>query len=284
MPSPSRLPTCFAVKTGHTFLFDCGEGAQRQMMKYTISYAKVKAIFFSHLHADHILGIFGLVQSLNLAGRKDELLLFGPKGLKEVVGSVLSTRFLRPDFPIRFTEVSSAKKVYEDALVKVSSFKVRHNVDALGYVLEEQPIHKFYEEKAKGLGIRGRLFREIQEKGFVTVNGKKITLEEVTFLKEGKRLVYSGDTLPCSSTEKAAHEADVLIHESTFSETDVKQAKLKFHSTARQAAELAKKAKAKKLVLVHFSNRYSDLQVLLKEAQEVFPETELAEEGKELLI
>ncbi len=284
VPTPQRLPSAIAIKTGDTFLFDCGEGCQRQMMKYRISYAKVNSVFFSHLHADHTLGIFGLIQTMNLHGRTEPLHLYGPKGLKEMVGTVLQLKHLRAGFPVEMTEITADKTVYEDKLVKVSAFKVKHGVEAFGYVLEEQPMNKFYEEKAKGMGIQGKLFREIQEKGFVTVGKKKIKLEDVTFVKPGRKIVYSGDTLPTPATVKAAHGAELLIHESTFANADAAMAKEKFHSTAAQAAEIAKKAGASKLLLTHFSNRYTDAGILLKEAKEVFENTELAEEGKELLI
>ncbi|MBU1198010.1 ribonuclease Z [Candidatus Micrarchaeota archaeon] len=284
VPAPGRVPSCFAIKSGNTFLFDCCEGAQRQMMKYRISYAKVNAIFFSHLHADHILGIFGLIQTMNLHDRTDELLLFGPHGIKELMGTVLSLRYLRPKFPVRIVEVTSSKRVFEDKLIRVSAFKVDHKVEALGYVIEEQPINKFYEKKAKDLGIKGKLFREIQDNGFVKIGRKKIKLEDVTYVKKGKRVVYTGDSLPCSAIERAAKDAELLVHDSTFADDSQSLAKKKYHSTARQAAESARKAKVKALLLTHFSNRYADLSVLLAEAKEVFPNVDIAEAGKEILI
>ncbi len=284
VPSPGRVPSCFAVKTGSTFLFDCGEGAQRQMMKYTISYAKVDNVFLSHLHADHVIGVAGLTQTLNIQERKEPLNFYGPKGTKEFLAGLFSLKPFRFNYPYEVKEVSAAKKVFEDKLVKVSGFPVKHNTAALGYTLEEQPLHKFYEEKARGMGIKGRLFSEIQDKGHVTVGGRKIALEEVTFIKEGKKIVYSGDTMPCAALTRAAKGADLLVHDSTFSDKEKDAAKEKFHSTAKQAAELAKKAGVKKLVLTHFSNRYADVAPLVEEARKIFPETEAAEEGKEIMV
>lgn len=284
VPSPGRVPSCFAVKTGSTFLFDCGEGAQRQMMKYAISYAKVDNVFLSHLHADHVIGVVGLAQTLNIQERKEPLRFYGPKGTKDFLDTLFSLKPFRFDYDFDVTEVKAAKKVYEDKLVTVSAFPVKHNTPALGYKLEEQQIHKFYEEKARGLGIKGRLFSEITEKGSVVVGRKKIKLEDVTFVKEGKKIVYSGDTTPCASLTRAAKGADLLVHDSTFSDKEKETAAEKFHSTAKQAAETAKKAGAKKLVLTHFSNRYADITPLLEEAREVFAETEAAEEGKEILV
>ncbi|MFH1106661.1 MAG: ribonuclease Z [Candidatus Micrarchaeota archaeon] len=284
VPSPGRVPSCFAVKTGGTFLFDCAEGVQRQMMKFTISYSKVDNIFLSHLHADHVIGVAGLTQTLGIQERKTPLHFYGPKGTKDFLASLFSLKPFRFGYPYDVTEISSSRQVFDDKLVKVSAFPVKHNTAALGYTLEEQPIHKFYADKARGLGIKGRLFSEITEKGSVSVDGRKIRLEDVTFVKEGKRIVYSGDTMPCASLTRAAKAADLLIHDSTFSSEEAATAKLKFHSTAKQAAETAKKAGAKKLVLTHFSNRYSDVSPLVDEARKIFPAAEAAEEGKELMV
>ncbi len=285
MPTPGSLTSCFALKTGSTFLFDCCEGAQRQMMKYAISYAKVRCIFITHLHADHFLGILGLTQTLNMMGRQEEMMIFGPKGLKQLLGSLFSIKQLRINFPIKIIEIAKAKKkAYEDKLIRVDAFPVKHNTPALGYVIEEQPINKFYEEKARALGIHGRLFSEIQEKGELTINGKRIKLGDVTFPKYGKRVVYTGDTLPAASTLKAAKDADLLIHDATFVDAQKVVAKEKFHSTVKEAAEIARKAMAKRLVLTHFSNRYDDLEPLAREAKAIFQNSECAKPGLEILV
>ena len=285
MPTPTSNTSSFALKAGSTFLFDCCEGAQQQMMKYQISYAKVKCIFVSHLHADHFLGILGLTQTLNMIGRQEELLIYGPVGTKQFFGDLFSLKQLRLNFPLKIIDIPKAKKkIYEDKLIRVDAFLVKHNAPALGFVIEEQPINKFYEDKARGMGIRGRLFSEIQEKGEITINGKKIKLEDVTFLKYGKKIIYSGDSLPTPAVVKYSKDADLLIHDSTFSDAHKATAKEKFHSTAKECAVMAKKANVKKLVLTHFSNRYEDLEPLRKEAQAVFSATEIAKPGLEILV
>ncbi|MFH1443461.1 MAG: ribonuclease Z [Candidatus Micrarchaeota archaeon] len=285
MPTPESFTSCFALKTGSTFLFDCCEGAQRQMMQYKISYAKVKCIFVTHLHADHFLGILGLTQTLNMMGRQEEMIIYGPAGTKQLVNSLLSIKQLRINFPLKIIEIPKAKKkVYEDKLIRVDAFSVKHNTPALGYVIEEQPINKFYEEKARGLGIKGRLFSEIQEKGELTLNGKKIKLADVTFPKYGKKVVYTGDTLPTASIHKASKEVDLLIHDATFLDAQKESAKEKFHATVKEAAETAKKAGVKKLVLTHFSNRYDNLELLLKEAKAIFENSDVARPGLEILV
>ncbi|HLC48280.1 MAG TPA: ribonuclease Z [Candidatus Norongarragalinales archaeon] len=285
MPTPASPTSCFALKSGSTFLFDCCEGAQRQMMKYGISYAKVRCIFVSHLHADHFLGILGLTQTLNMMGRQEELLIYGPEGTSDFFSGLFKMKQLRVNFPIKIIEIPKAKKkVYEDKLIRVDAFLVKHNAPALGFAIEEQPINKFYEEKARGLGIKGRLFSEIQEKGEVSINGKKIKLGDVTFIKNGKKIIYSGDSLPTAAVVKYSKGADLLIHDSTFSDAHKGTAKEKFHSTAKECAEMARKAGVKKMVLTHISNRYDDPEILLGEAKAIFDNTELARPGLELLV
>ncbi len=285
MPTPGSPTSSFALKTGSTFLFDCCEGAQRQLMKFKISYAKVKCIFLTHLHADHFLGMLGLTQTLNMIGRKEELIIYGPSGTDEFITKLFSIKQLRPNFPIKTVEISRAKKgIYSDKLIRVDAFPVKHNAPALGYLIEEQPINKFHEEKARGLGIKGRLFSQIQEKGEVTIDGKKIMLEDVTFMKYGKKIIYSGDTIPTANALKYSKSCDLLIHDSTFSFEHAKSAKEKFHSTARDCAEIAKKANAKKLILTHFSNRYENLEILKEEARAIFENTDVAKPGLEVLV
>ncbi len=285
MPTPASFTSCFALKTGSTFLFDCCEGAQRQMMKYKISYAKIKAIFISHLHADHFIGIIGLTQTFNMMGRTEELLLYGPKGTLTLFNSLFSLKQLRLGFPLKIIELSrSRKNIYSDKLIRVDAITVKHSAPALGFLIEEQPIHKFYEEKARSMGIKGRLFSDIQKEGELTVNGKKIKLEDVTYLKYGKKIVYSGDTLPTAALTKASKEVDLLIHDSTFSDSQKELAKEKFHATATECAEIAKKANAKRLILTHISNRYDDPELLVHEAKAIFPHSEVAKPGLEILV
>jgi len=285
IPSPQHLPSCLAVKYGGVYLIDACESVQQQMMRYGVSYAKLRAVFLTHLHADHFLGLFGLTQTLSLIGRSEPLLVFGPVGTKKLFTTLFAAKETRPAFPIEFKDVKSGV-VLKEQLFDVRAFSVKHNTPAVGYALIEHPHRKFDEAKARAAGIRGRLFTEIVEKGVVTVaSGKKVKLESVTFTQEGKKLVFSGDTMPCATLAREAKKADLLVHDSCFTSEHETLAKQKAHSTARQAAEIAKKAGVKKLLLTHFSNRYDeDRSVLLKEAREVFAASELAEEGMELLV
>ena len=180
-------------------------------------------------------------------------------------------------------EVSSGK-IFEEELFEVRPFAVKHVGPALGYVLEQKPYRRFDEKKARAAGIKGRLFTEIQEKGKITAGGKSVRYEDVTYVQEGKKIAYSGDTIPCKSLNEAAANANLLVHDACFVDDDEEMAGEKKHSTAKQAAETAKAAGAKKLLLTHFSNRYDDRKIFLEEAKKSFAETLLAEEGLELLV
>ena len=283
MPTKGSWPSCFAVKHGDTLLFDACEGVQRQMMRHGISFASVRAVLLSHLHADHFLGLFGLVQSMNMAARKEELLIAGPCGTKKLLETLLGARELHAAFPVRVCDVEEGL-VFENALFGVRAFPVKHYRHALGYALEEKAHRNFDEEKCRKLGIEGRMFGELEKRGTLVVKGKKVKYEDVSSEKPGRRIVYTGDTKMFAGLAKEFKNADIVIADCTFSQNEERLAHEKEHSTAREMAEAAKKAGVKKLVLTHFSNRYEDRRPLLEEARKIFAEAELAEEGLELAI
>ena len=265
VPSPDRNLPSIAIKYGDVYLFDCGEGSQRQMMKYGTGYGSVKHIFLTHLHLDHYLGIYGLAETLKMQGIKG-LNVYGPGIRRLKFGGVVDLHEVDEHF------------VFKGKLT-VRAFKTEHDVPSYGYIIETEPVRKFHEQKAKSMGVLGRLFTEIQEKGSLEIKGRKILLDEVSYVKPGKKIVISGDTLPCDATAAAAKDADLLIHEATFDSSLKDEAKSRKHSTGAAAAELAKKASVKKLILTHISARYKDGAELKKEAQEIFPETEVAWDG-----
>jgi len=286
VPTARHVPSHFAVKYGGVYLFDCAEGCQRQMMKFGVPYGSLSAIFLTHLHADHVLGLPGLLQTLNMAGFQGPLPIFGPPGVKAFCDALFSIPSFRPDFPIDVTEVAADGKTVclETALFSVCSFPVQHSCKAVGYVLEENEKVKFDEAKAKGMGIKGRMFTEITKKKKLTVDGQLIKLADVTFTQAGKKLVFTGDTQACAATQKAAKGADVLVHDCSFVEAEADKAAETRHATSRQAAQLAKKAGVKKLILTHIGNRYEPREPVLKEALAVFEASELAQEGKEWMV
>ncbi len=275
MPTPERSLSCIAMRRdGDIFLFDCGEGSQRQMMRFGVSYMKVRAIFISHLHMDHFLGVFGLLETLRLNGRAEKLTIYAPRGAEGVFG--------RKEF-LEIKEIDD--KWSEDfGSFTVSSFATKHAGTSFGFAIEEKEKVRFHEAKAKGLGLAGPMFTEIQKKGSLRVNGKTIKLKDVTYTSPGRKIVYSGDSAPCASLARAAKGADLLIHESTFGSDKVAEAKETSHSTAEDAAACAKKAGAAKLLLTHFSCRYANTSQLVEEAKAVFPAVEAAKDGMKLEV
>jgi ribonuclease Z len=263
------LPSVAIRKDGDVILFDCGEGTQRQMMKYGVSYMKVKAIFISHLHMDHFLGVFGLVETMALNGRKGKLTLYGPRGSNAVFGKKNFVEIIEVD----------GKFSADFETFAVSAFEAKHGKDAFGFCIQEKSRRRFHEEKAKALGLKGRMFTEIQNKGSLQIGGKTIKLSDITYLQPGKKIVYSGDSAPCASLAKAAKGADILIHEATFCEDKKEEAKEAQHSTALQAAKAAKKAGVKALILTHFSGRYRDSSPILAEAKQEFENSQVAHDG-----
>ncbi len=274
-PSVERGLPSFAIRrNGDIFLLDCGEGTQRQLMRFGLSYMKVKAIFLTHLHLDHWLGALGLVETMRLNNRAEKLTVYGPKGI---------SAFFAPKPFLEITEADD--RLFVDfGDFSVAAFPARHSREALGFVFEEKARRRFYEEKAKALGIRGPMFSEISRKGSLKVGAKTIRLRDVTYEQKGKKLAYTGDTLPCAQTAKAAKGADLLIHEATFAEDKKEEAKEAQHSTAAQAAAIAKKAGVKMLLLTHISGRYRDTSLMLSEARKAFPNTRIAEDGMKIEV
>ncbi len=283
-PSKDRgLPSIALVYNGETFLFDCGEGTQVQMLKYKVNAYKTKAIFISHVHGDHIIGIAGLLRTLAINNRTEPLDIFVPKGYEKVIRALVTFDSAKIGYRISIKGIGSGT-VYKGRGFSMRSFPLNHSIETYGYVFEENPKMRFDKELCKKLGIKGLMFKELLEKGRVNANGKKISISKVAKLAKGKKVVYASDTRPSESTARAAKDADLLIHESSFAESEKKLAFERKHSTAAEAASVAKKAHVKKLVLTHISARYKDSKALEMEARKVFKNTEMAKDGDIILI
>ncbi|HYK10857.1 MAG TPA: ribonuclease Z [Gemmatimonadales bacterium] len=269
------------VREGETLLFDCGEGTQRQMMRYGVSFALTE-IFFTHFHADHFLGVIGLMRTLGLQGREEPMRLYGPKGAKKVLTNAVSLGVERVPFGLEIIELELGQELKRDDYL-LKTFATEHGANTIGYALiEDERPGRFDPEKARAAGVpEGPLWGKLQRGESVTVEGNEIRAEGIVGGKrKGRTVVLTGDTRPCAGTVDAATAADLLIHEATFGEDEKDRAKETNHSTARDAAQVALAAKAKKLVLTHLSARYSiSAEELLKEAKEVFRETVVAKDG-----
>ena len=282
IPTPERNLSAVGIRYfGNVYLFDCGEGTQRQMMKYQFSYAKTKMIFITHLHLDHLAGIAGLMQTLKMIERKEPLLIFGPPGTQRYLSSIL--KITNYPFDVIIKDIRDKFHLEADNF-KITAFSVEHNIEGLGYVFQEKDKWNFDKGKADKLGIKGRMFRKLEKDGKIIVKNKVITLKEVTIPKKGKKIVYSGDTMKCKNVLLASKDADLLIHDGTFDEKLKDEAAKKAHSTVAQAAEIAKKAKVKRLVLTHISNRYKNTDELEKQAKKIFKNSQIAFDGMEILI
>lgn len=278
--SYSRNHPAIVLKAfGEVMLFDCGEGTQRQIIFGKVSPMKISKIFISHFHGDHILGLPGLLQSMNFRGRENKLCIYGPKGLHQLEQAIYSLGYSKIEFPIEFIEIGSQIVVETDEYI-IKSQEVHHNVPSLAYSIEEKKKPKFLREKAIKLGVPvGPDFGKLHNGEEVEVNGKIIKPEQVLGEpRKGIKITYSGDTTPCEEMVQFAKDSTLLIHESTYKLEDKDKAEENFHSTSTDAALIAKKSNSEELILTHISTRYKDVKDLLTEAQEVFENTKLAKD------
>jgi ribonuclease Z len=283
-PTIERNVSALALqREGETLLFDCGEGTQRQMMRYGVSFA-LSEIFFTHFHADHFLGMIGLVRTLGLQGRAEPLRLYGPRGAKQVLNNALLLGVEKVPFGVEIHEVKPGAVIGERDGYSVMAFATDHGAGSIGYaVIESERYGKFDPGKARALEIpEGPLWGKLQRGETIELaDGRKLTADAVVGPRRpGRKVVITGDTAPCASVVDAAAGADLLVHEATFGEEEKDRAKETFHSTAREAAQVAKAAQVRKLVLTHLSARYSiSADELVKEAREVFADVVAAKDG-----
>ena len=276
VPSARRgLPALLLLRGGERVLFDCGEGTQRQMVR-SVGLLDIDSVFLTHFHADHWLGLPGMLKSFALRDRERPLALYGPAGLERLLAS-MGVAIGRLSFPLEVHELERWEEVECDGYIVAAVPVVHGELAAFGYsVVEHERPGEFNPLLAQELGVApgpdfGRLQRGEEVGG--------VSPEQVLGPpREGRKLVISGDTIPCEALAVAAHRADVLVHEATFDDELVAQRPASegalTHSTARQAAELARDAEVRMLALVHVSSRYSGGE-LRDEARAVFPATEV---------
>jgi ribonuclease Z len=287
-PTLKRNVSAIAVKRGREIiLFDCGEGTQRQFQKSNLSYMQISHIFITHFHGDHFLGIPGLIQTMQLNDRKKSLHLYGPKGMHKLVNQLLSLGYFKPSFRIISYELKEGDVLVFNGYT-INALAVEHNVPTLAYSIEEDKRPgKFNKSKALKLGIpEGPLFNKLQKGYNITLsNGKKITPNMVLGpARKGRKIVISGDTVPCDKLADFSKNADILIHDATFDSEFEDMSRDYGHSTALQAARIAKKANVEKLILTHISPRYNDYKKIQNDAHKVFKNSFVANDFQEIIV
>lgn len=286
---PSRLRNVASVAVqmpGEVVMFDCGEGTQRQLMQSSVSFMKITRVFISHLHADHFLGLPGLIQSMSLNGREDALEVYGPEGTSSNVRAMLGLGHFKSGFEV------VTKDIEPDSELDFSAYTVRcveadHTVPSLAYALQERARPgRFDLKKAKALGVpEGPMYRMLQEGRPVTVKGRSVLPGDVLGPpRAGRKIVYSGDTKPSDKIVELARGADVLIHDCTLDSSHSDLASGFGHSTALEAAGVAKEAGVATLFLVHLSPRYESHRLLEEEARTVFRNSTVAEDLSEHVV
>jgi ribonuclease Z len=292
--SGSALPTSNRNTTAQVlnvlerfFLIDCGEGTQHQLRKYKISFNQIGHILISHLHGDHFFGLFGLISTMSLIGRDRPLHIYGPADLQDVLSTVLRPQFEKPPFPLIFHELMEDKPsvVFEDKVITVTSFPLKHSVDVWGFKFEEKPRQrKIIGEKIDQFNIsipeiNGIKDGENLERDGIIIPNKDLTTDPL----EPRSYAFMTDTLLTRRYLELFKGVQLLYHEATFLHEDLGLARKTLHTTAKQAALLAEQAEVQKLLLGHFSTRYKSDSLFLEEAQEAFSETYLACDGDKII-
>lgn len=272
-----------------TFLIDCGEGTQYRLLEHKIRPGRLKAIFISHLHGDHYFGLIGLISSLNLGGRTEELYLFGPRGLDEILTIQFKYSQTPLHFPIHFTatDTTISYQLFENHFFTVHTIPLEHRIPCAGFLFREKP-HKRKLIKEKLVeDMPYDYLRQLKngEDVFDEAGNLLFSFEEFTLPAPPPRsYAYCSDTRYDARIADYIKGVSLLYHETTFQEDLAHQAFERFHSTAREAASIAQKAQAGKLLIGHFSSRYKELGGFLSDAQSIFFKTEIAEEGKVFMV
>jgi len=267
------LPATLVRRGGDRLLFDCGEGTQRQLLR-SAGLVDLEQIFLTHFHADHILGLPGMLKSFGLRGREAPLTIYGPRGLRALFGA-LEVVIGRTGFEVSLVELDANDELECDGY-RIAAFEVAHRVRACGYALiEDERPGRFDERRARDLGVaEGPDFGRLQRgEPVVGATGEEVRADQVLGPpRAGRKVVISGDTAPCPMTAAVSHRAELLVHESTFAEQEAERARETGHSTARGAAELAASADVRLLALNHLSARYPARE-LRAEARAAFERT-----------
>jgi ribonuclease Z len=276
IPSLSRRhPAILLQYKGDYILFDCGEGTQTQLQKARISPMKISKIFISHWHADHFAGLLPLIESLHLLRRKETLDVYGPEASR-FIDSIIELSYWGIGFEVKSHDCDEEKeieKMFENDSFEIYAIRVKHSVPAFGYLFKEKDSWNIDVKKAKKFGLSGINLKEIKEKGKLKIKNKTVKLEQIAKKRTGRKIVYSGDTMPCEELFEFSREADLMIHDGTFAEPTGTE---RPHASALETAKLAKKYRIKKLILTHLSGRYKTSDEVLNAARSVFKDATVA--------
>ncbi|MCW4046424.1 MAG: ribonuclease Z [Candidatus Bathyarchaeota archaeon] len=280
------LPAVLVQRGNEQFMFDCGEGVQRQMLRAKTGFHKKMKIFISHMHGDHVLGLPGLLQTMALMDRQRKLEVYGPEGIANFLQCVKETLQFGLTFPVEIREIYNASIVCDEEEYTVLAVGSNHVMPSLAYALVEKPRPgKFYPEKARALGVpEGELWSKLQSGYEVKLSdGRTVRAEDVLGPpRKGRKIVYTGDTRPFEGFASFAVGADLVIHDATLDDALAEKAAADGHSTPSEAADQALRAKAERLVLTHISARYPDAGLLLEQARKIFGNVIVAEDFLEL--
>jgi len=286
IPANGRFPSSQVLNIQEQlFLIDCGEGTQMRLGEFHIRRMKINQIFISHLHGDHVFGLIGLLTSYSLMNRKEPLDIFSPAGLEQIIDIQLEMSQTIPTYPINFHHIDTTKFqcIFENKILKVYSIPLIHRIPTCGFLFREKPFPRhIIPEKITGYQIPFSKIDAIKNGAdFVLTDGNIIPNSELTTPSPTPRsFAYCSDTAYSEKIINHIRKVDLLFHETTFLDEKAEYAKMTKHTTAKQAAFLAKKANVGKLITGHYSTRYKKLTPILEEAQAVFSKTELGEDGK----
>ncbi|WP_395047152.1 ribonuclease Z [Flavobacterium sp.] len=267
------------------FLIDCGEGTQVQLRKNKIKFSAINHIFISHLHGDHFYGLIGLISTFNLLNRNNDLTVYGPKGIQEVIKLQLKLSNSWPQYELHFVELTSTESeiIFEDDKVIVKTIPLKHRVYTNGFLFQEKiKERKLNVNAVQNYEIETCYFQNIKNgKDIILEDGRVIPNSELTFDPEvPKSYAFCSDTIYNESIIPIIKNVDVLYHETTFLETEAELARKTMHSTAKEAARIALQANCKQLILGHYSTRYESIKLFKEEAQTIFENTLLGDDGK----
>ena len=283
VPAFNRHPTSQVVThDGTNYLVDCGEGTQIQMIKYKIRRSKITHIFISHLHGDHYFGLIGLINSFSLLSHKQEMHVFAPSPLQQIIEMQLKVADNTLSYPLFFHTLQEPGVLVDNEKIRISCFRTTHRIECYGFLFEEKEgKRKLLIDKVRKYDIPVSFYSSLQAGlDYITPRGSRIKNAEVTADPErGKKYAFCADTKYDENIVPHIYGADAIYHETTYLDSLREKAEERFHSTTRQAAMIARKAMVGKLLIGHFSSKYATLDQFVQEAKEVFPNTELALEG-----